>query len=99
MKEKVCDLCRGKTKGNFSPDATLICWKCTNKLLNTPEEKIRQVIVTLKERGNLKRATLLEGFIGKEKSDAVKVSIGTKGTHFSGHRGRSAYGAGFGKST
>ncbi len=93
MKEKVCDLCGEKTKGNFRTEVKLICCNCVSRLRETPEERIRQAIVALREKDNLERASLLEGFIGKEKVNG-KVAIG-KGTDFSGHRRRAAYGAGF----
>ena|GEM_PF-4033463 len=67
MEERVCDLCGRLETGNFRDNLNyLMCSDCVQRLLATPDDIIREGIKKLREKGMMKKAQMLENFIGKE---------------------------------
>lgn len=78
--EKVvtCAFCGGEARGNLDASADIICSICVLRLCNTSSDVLKRAYERLIEKGNLRRAKLLESFIRGGKSDVRAKSITEK---------------------
>ncbi len=61
-KTYICSLCNEERKGNANSHRTILCWRCVSQLLNTPLDKINQLIAVYEQRGEEELTKLLEHF-------------------------------------
>jgi len=51
-----CFLCGQEAKFNLRADAEIQCWRCVEKILVTPQEKLKRIYRELIERGYKEKA-------------------------------------------
>ena len=89
-----CALCQQEQYANLDETADIICSTCVLRLCNTPGEKIREAYSQLIEKGNIKRARLLEASIKGGGSDVrskpIKISRKER-KDFSSYERRTSY--------
>jgi hypothetical protein len=65
-KKFTCILCTEKDIGNVDSDREIICSTCLNKLINTSNEKKKNICKTLRDKGFIRKAELIEEWLHEE---------------------------------
>lgn len=74
-KTYVCSLCDKTRTGNVDQNNSPVCWcwLCVDKLLNTPNEKRKEIHKKLLEKGFIEKAKIIERWLPEEEVEYEEV--------------------------